>query len=52
MRNPKRIPALLLALSLVFCLLAGCGKTEQEAAQPEGETTKYSTDEMTVESNI
>lgn len=52
MRNPKRIPALLLALSLVFCLLAGCGKTEQEAAQPEGETTKYSTDEMTVESDI
>lgn len=52
MRNPKRIPALLLALSLVFCLLAGCGKTEQEAAQPEGETTKYSTDEMTVESGI
>ncbi len=52
MRNPKRIPALLLALSLMFCLLAGCGKTEQEAAQPEGETTKYSTDEMTVESNI
>ena len=52
MRNPKRIPALLLALSLAFCLLAGCGEAEQGAAQPEEESTKYSTDEMTVESDV